>query len=84
MVNILEYILPLKDQMSSNLQKIGVNSDSALNKFAGLEKQSKETAQPMKDFGGSVGALRENSDTCYTPKGFPKTIFRPSTPTKAK
>lgn len=58
MANILEYVLSLKENLTTNLQKIGVNSDSALNKFAKLEKQSKETSNLMKDFGGSVGALR--------------------------
>lgn len=57
MANVLEYILSLKDQISGNLQKIGVNSESGLNKFAHLEKQSKETDLLMKDFGGNVGDL---------------------------
>ncbi|WP_435138916.1 tape measure protein [Formosa sp. A9] len=58
MANLLEYTLSLKDQMSANLQKIGVNSDAALNIFAKLETQTKEVDRIMKGTGNSVGALQ--------------------------
>jgi len=59
MSDIMQYTLSLNDQMSANLQKIGVNSTNALNKFAALQLQTKKTTQLMKDMGGSIGALRE-------------------------
>lgn len=58
MSNSIEYILSLNDKLSSKLQKIGISSDNALNKFAKLEKQANETKKLMNDMGGSVGALR--------------------------
>ncbi len=45
--------------MSGKLAAIGINSDKALDKFAALEKQSREAGETMKVFGGSVGALRQ-------------------------
>ncbi|MCZ2140944.1 MAG: tape measure protein, partial [Bacteroidia bacterium] len=59
MANILEYTLSLNDKLSSKLSTIGINSNSALNKFSQLQKQSLAVAKVMNDFGGSVGALRE-------------------------
>lgn len=59
MSNVLQYTLSLQDQMSANLNKIGITSTSALDKFVKLESQSKKTSQLLKDMGGSVGSLRE-------------------------
>lgn len=59
MSNVLEYTLSLQDQISAKLQKIGITSDTALNKFGTLQLQAKKTTQFLKDMGGSVGSLRE-------------------------
>ncbi len=59
MSNVLQYTLSLQDQITSKLQKIGVTSDSALNKFGALQTQAKKTQQFLKDMGNSVGSLRE-------------------------
>lgn len=59
MANILEYTLSLNDQMSGKLSKIGINSDVALEKFAGLEAQSKKVKETLNVFGQTVGSLRE-------------------------
>jgi TP901 family phage tail tape measure protein len=59
MANILEYTLSLKENLSANLQNIGVNTERTLKIFANLEKQSKETTALLKETGGSVGSLRE-------------------------
>lgn len=59
MSTTLQYTLSLQDQISAKLQKIGISSDNALNKFANLQVQSKKTSQLLKDMGGSVGSLRE-------------------------
>lgn len=59
MANILEYILSLNDKMSGKLKAIGVTSISALDKFAKLEKQSKDVSNTMNTFGNSIGSLRE-------------------------
>ena len=59
MANFLEYILSLKDQMSGNLNKIGITSEKALDRFAKLEKEAREVDKTMKAFGGSIGALRQ-------------------------
>lgn len=58
MSNTLEYILSLNDKMSSKLQKIGITSDNALDKFAKLQTQSAKTSKLIEDMGGSVGSLR--------------------------
>ena len=42
MANILEYTLTLKDFVSAKLQKIGINNDTMLEKFAELEKVQKK------------------------------------------
>ena len=59
MSNVLQYTLSLQDQISAKLNKIGITSDNALDKFAKLQTQSKKTSQLLKDMGGSVGSLRE-------------------------
>jgi TP901 family phage tail tape measure protein len=58
MADTLEYILSLNDQISSKLQKIGVTSDNALNKFSKLQRQARDTTKLLTDMGGSVGSLR--------------------------
>lgn len=68
MSDTLQYVLSLNDQISSKLQKIGVTSDNALNKFSKLQKQTKETSQLMKDMGGSVGALKAKLDLLKSEK----------------
>lgn len=62
MANTLEYVLSLQDQMSSKLQRIGVSSDGALNKFAKLQKQAIETSKLFTDMGTSIGSLRQKLD----------------------
>lgn len=59
MSNLLRYTLSLQDQMTAKLQKIGITSDTALDKFAKLEQQARQSGKVMKDMGGSVGALRQ-------------------------
>lgn len=59
MSNILEYTLSLRDQMSAHLKTIGVNTDSALDKFAELEKQSKEVNKVMNEMGKTSGSLKQ-------------------------
>lgn len=58
MSDSLTYVLSLNDQISSKLQKIGVSSDNALNKFSKLQDQASKTKQLLTDMGGSVGSLR--------------------------
>ena len=41
-MNALTYILQLTDKMSATLEKVGVSSNSAANKVAGLKKETKE------------------------------------------
>lgn len=55
--NILEYVLSLKDQVSANLQKIGVNNDTALDKFSKLEKQASKVSLEMTDLGKNAYTL---------------------------
>lgn len=59
MANLLEYTLSLRDQMSANLSRIGINSDAALNRFANLERQSIEVNNTLAGMGRSVGYLKE-------------------------
>ena len=59
MANILEYTLSLNDQMSNKLQKIGINSGTALDKFAELEKKTTAASKVMNDMGRSIGSLQE-------------------------
>ncbi len=59
MSEILTYTLSLQDKITSKLQKIGVTTVNALNKFSDLEQKTKKTSLLMTDMGGSVGALRE-------------------------
>ena len=59
MSDVLTYTLSLQDQISAKLQKIGISSDTALDKFSKLQTQSVKTSQLLKDMGGSVGALRD-------------------------
>lgn len=59
MANLLEYTLSLRDQMSANLSRIGVNSDAALNKFAHLERQAVEVNKTLTGMGRTTGSLKE-------------------------
>lgn len=62
MSNKLEYILSLNDQMSAKLSRIGIGTETALNKFVKLEKQSKDVQKVLGAMGGSVGSLRAKLD----------------------
>jgi TP901 family phage tail tape measure protein len=68
MSSSIQYVLSLNDKISSKLQKIGISSDNALNKFAKLEKQTNDTRKLMNDMGGSVGALRQKLDLLRSEK----------------
>lgn len=57
--NILEYTLTLQDKLSAKLQKIGINSNDALNSFTVLEKQANQANSRMKAMGVSVSTLRD-------------------------
>ncbi|MBU2526160.1 MAG: phage tail tape measure protein [Bacteroidetes bacterium] len=59
MADLLTYTLSLQGNMDAKLQKIGITSDTALNKFAKLQQQALQSQKVMKDMGGSVGALRQ-------------------------
>ena len=65
---MLEYVLSLQDKLSAKLQKIGITTDTALDKFAKLEQQTKETNKVMHDMGSSVGALRNKLDLLRSEK----------------
>jgi tape measure domain-containing protein len=56
--NILEYVLSLKDQVSSKLRIIGVNNDLALEKFSKLQRQSNDVAKEFKYLGTNVTTLQ--------------------------
>jgi tape measure domain-containing protein len=68
MANTLEYVLSLQDKLSAKLQKIGITSDTALDKFAKLEQQTQHTGKVMRDMGSSVGALRTKLDLLKSEK----------------
>lgn len=59
MANILEYTLSLQDQVSAKLQKIGINNDMMLDKFAKLEKQAKDVSTTFLNMGSSVHSLQK-------------------------
>ena len=59
MANILEYTLPLKDFVSAKLQKIGINNDTMLEKFAELEKVQKKVSRGFAQMGTSVHTLQQ-------------------------
>jgi len=59
MANALTYILSLDDRMSGRLKAIGINSDFALNKFAGLQKQSVQVGANLNAMGRSVSTLSD-------------------------
>lgn len=62
MSDVLEYILSLQDGMSSKLQKIGISSETALNKFAHLEKKTATANKLMKSMGVTIGSLKGKLD----------------------
>jgi len=57
--NILEYTLTLKDFVSAKLQKIGINNDTMLEKFAELEKVQKKVSRGFAQMGTSVHTLQQ-------------------------
>ena len=59
MANALQYILSLDDRMSGKLKALGINSDSALNKFAGLQKQAVQVGANLTTMGRSVSTLTD-------------------------
>lgn len=59
MSNILEYTLTLKDLVSSKLQKIGINNDAMLEKFADLQKQQQQVTSGFNQMGTSVHTLQK-------------------------
>lgn len=62
MSNVLSYTLSLQDQISAKLQKIGINNDMMLGKFAKLEQQSKSVAKTLGAMGTSVYSLTQKID----------------------
>lgn len=59
MANILEYTLTLKDFVSAKLQKIGINNDIMLEKFAELEKVQAKVSRGFTQMGTSVHTLQQ-------------------------
>ena len=59
MANILEYTLTLKDFVSAKLQKIGINNDTILEKFAELENVQKKVSRGFVQMGTSVHTLQQ-------------------------
>lgn len=59
MAKLLEYTLSLNDKISEKLQKIAITSDTALNVYAKLEKQTHTVNKVMGDMGKSVGSLQQ-------------------------
>lgn len=59
MPNILEYTLSLQDKLSSRLNKIGVNSEHALDVFSKLESQTQKVQAVMGNMGVSIGTLSQ-------------------------
>lgn len=68
MSNSIEYILSLNDQMSSKLQKIGINSAGAMTKFDKLQKQAKDSKKVFGDMGVTIGSLRQKLDLLRSEK----------------
>lgn len=61
MTNLI-YTLSLHDKVSANLEKIGITSKGAWQKFKNLQTQASKSAKTMAEMGGSVGALRQKLD----------------------
>ena len=59
MSNIVEYTLSLNDKLSAKMKAIGINSDSALQRFAELQKKANSTTKTMNEMGRSVSTLRD-------------------------
>ena len=59
MANILEYTLTLKDFVSAKLQKIGINNNIMLEKFAELEKVQAKVSRGFTQMGTSVHTLQQ-------------------------
>lgn len=59
MNTLVEYTLYLHDKVSATLQKIGINNDQALEKFANLQKQSAQVTKTLATMGTSIGSLSQ-------------------------
>lgn len=68
MSNLLQYTLSLQDKMSRSLKAIGINSGEALDKFAKLEKQSKDVQKTFNTMGKSIGSLKQKLDLLKSEK----------------
>jgi tape measure domain-containing protein len=62
MSNVLEYTLSLQDQISAKLQKIGINNDMMLDKFAKLQTQTQAVSKTLNMMGTSVYSLTQKID----------------------
>lgn len=62
MAGLLTYTLSLRDGMSRHLKAIGISSDGALTRFAGLEKKVQGANKTMREMGSTIGSLRERLD----------------------
>lgn len=61
-MSTLEYTLSLNDKLSAKLDKIGISSKGAWEKFKKLQTQTAHTRKVMADMGNSVGSLRQKLD----------------------
>lgn len=59
MSNVLEYTLSLKDLVSAKLQKIGINNDAMLDKFADLQRKQQQVTGLFQKMGTSVYTLQQ-------------------------
>jgi tape measure domain-containing protein len=67
-MSTLSYTLSLQDQMTAKLQKIGMSSDTAVNKFSALMEKAKESKKVFSDMGNSVGSLKQKLDLLRSEK----------------
>lgn len=59
MADTLQYILSLDDRMSGKLRAIGINSDTALTRFAGLQSKAVQVSNALSGMGRSVSTLTD-------------------------
>ncbi|MCX8149213.1 tape measure protein [Thermaurantimonas aggregans] len=59
MNTLVEYTLYLHDKVSATLQKIAINNEQALEKFANLQKQSVQVSRTLANMGTSIGSLSQ-------------------------
>lgn len=62
MSNILEYTLTLQDKLSAKLKTIGVNSDTALEKFGALQSKARALKLETDGLGRSIYTLKNRID----------------------